>query len=143
MKIYECYFDGACEPQNPGGEIGAGIYVTDGEKEYATYNHLPAKEENTNNMAEYLAFIMILDLMSNKEKCEIKIYGDSMLVVNQMDGKWQIKNGAYTSFAVQAKNKLEKLKLNNVVSIEWIPREKNVKADYQSMKAIGFKRRKY
>ena len=42
MKNYKCYFDGACEPKNPGGKIGAGIYITDGEKEFSTNTFIPA-----------------------------------------------------------------------------------------------------
>ncbi len=80
--------------------------------------------------------------MKNKKGDKINIFGDSMLVVNQMNGEWQIKHGAYRDYALKAKPLLFELKKNNTVSISWIPREHNEKADYQSMKAIGFKRRK-
>jgi ribonuclease HI len=143
MKEYKCYFDGACEPKNPGGKIGAGVYITDGDKYYACNTHVDANPTNTNNIAEYMAFIMVLDLMKNKTGDKINIYGDSMLVVNQMNGEWQIKHGAYREYALKAKPLLENLKKNNQVSISWIPREQNENADYQSIKAIGFERRKY
>jgi ribonuclease HI len=143
MKNYKCYFDGACEPRNPGGKIGAGVYITDGQKEFADNLFIPAKPENTNNIAEYSAFIKILELMKNKSGDKIEIFGDSMLVVNQMNGSWQIKQGAYREYALKAKPLLSELKRNNQVTITWIPREQNEKADYQSMKAIGFERRKW
>jgi ribonuclease HI len=143
MKNYKCYFDGACEPKNPGGKIGAGIYITDGVKEFGSNTFVAAKPENTNNIAEYSAFIMILELMKNKTGDKIEIFGDSMLVVNQMNGEWQIKSGAYREYALKAKPLLEDLKKKNTVSISWIPREQNEKADFQSMKAIGFERRKW
>jgi ribonuclease HI len=143
MKNYKCYFDGACEPKNPGGKIGAGIYITDGEKDFSNNMFISAKPENTNNIAEYSAFLMILELMKNKTDCKIEIFGDSMLVVNQMNGEWQIKYGAYREYAMKAKPLLEDLKKKNTVSILWIPREQNEKADFESMKAIGFERRKW
>ena len=143
MKNYKCYFDGACEPINPGGKIGSGIYISDGEKEYSNNAFIPANPKNTNNIAEYMAFIMILDLMKNKSNCKIEIFGDSMLVVNQMNGKWRMKAGAYMEYALKASPLLSELKKKNDVIIAWIPREQNEKADYQSMKAIGFERRKW
>jgi ribonuclease HI len=143
MKNYKCYFDGACEPKNPGGKIGAGFYITDGEKEFAGNIFVPAKAENTNNIAEYMAFIKVLELMKNKDGDKIEIFGDSMLVVNQMNGEWQIKHGAYREYAEKAKLLLTEVKSHNDVIISWIGRDLNEKADYQSMKAIGFERRKW
>ena len=143
MKNYKCYFDGACEPKNPGGKIGAGIYITDGEKEFSINTFIPADPNNTNNVAEYEALIMILECMKNKVDSVIDIFGDSKLVVNQMNEEWQIKGGAYAEYAYKAKLLLGKLKVKNRITISWIPREENEKADYQSMKAIGFERRKW
>ena len=120
-----------------------GIYITDGIKEFNSNTFVEAKPENTNNVAEYSAFIMILDVMKNKVDCNIDIFGDSMMVVNQMSGSWQIKSGAYKDYAMRAKEKLLALKQKNKVTITWIPREQNEKADFQSMKAIGFERRKW
>ena len=143
MKEYECYFDGACEPKNPGGKIGAGVYITDGKNIYESNLFKEANVNNTNNIAEYMAFIKVLKLMEVKSDCRIEIYGDSMLVVNQMNNEWQIKHGAYRPFAIQAKELLSILKQRNEVIISWIPREQNEKADYQSIKALGFERRKW
>lgn len=143
MKNYKCYFDGACEPVNPSGKIGAGVYITDGESEHADSIFVPAKKENTNNIAEYLAFIRVLELMKNKSGDNIQIFGDSMLVIKQMNGEWQIKNGAYKEYALKAIPLLNNLRKKNEVFIKWIPREQNEKADFQSMKAIGFERRKW
>lgn len=143
MKTYKCFFDGACEPKNPGGKIGAGIYITDGEKEFTENIFKDAEPANTNNIAEYMAFIRILELMSNKTGDKIEIKGDSMLVINQMNREWQIRDGAYKPYAEKAKLLLASIENKNTVLISWIPREENEKADYQSMKAIGFERRKW
>lgn len=143
MKIYKCYFDGACEPRNPGGKIGAGIYITDNEKDFTDSIFREASPKNTNNIAEYLAFIRVLELMKNKIDDIIEIFGDSQLVIRQMNAEWQIKNGAYKEYALKAISMLDDLKKKNKVTLTWIPREENEKADYQSMKAIGFERKKW
>jgi len=132
-----------CEPKNPGGKIGAGVYITDGEKEHSESIFKNADPKNTNNIAEYMAFIRILELMKNKTDCKIEIFGDSMLVVNQMNGEWQIKSGAYKKYAERASSLFYDFKKKNQVILKWISREENEKADFQSMKAIGFERRKW
>ncbi|RPI84279.1 MAG: ribonuclease HI family protein [Nitrosopumilales archaeon] len=132
MKVYKCYFDGSCEPQNPGGTMGVGVFITSEDQEFRKSEHHQAKSENTNNIAEYLAFQMVLKLMQKKSDCLIKIYGDSKLVVMQMTGQWKIKEGAYVPYAREAKLLLEDLRKNNSIIINWIPREENREADNQS-----------
>jgi len=142
MKNYKCYFDGACEPSNPGGKMGMGYYITDGVNEYAGNDFREASPANTNNIAEYMALISVLKLMRNKENCTINIYGDSMLVIKQMNEEWNAKKGGYMPYMRCAKEIYEELKIKNKITFTWVPREKNEKADFQSIKAIGFTRRK-
>jgi ribonuclease HI len=140
MKNYKCYFDGACEPSNPGGDMGMGIFITNGEQEYRLGKSIPANPSNTNNIAEYTALIMILKLLSNKQGCKIEIFGDSMMVIRQMKGEWQAKSGAYKDSYLEAVRLRDILKKANDVTFDWIPRDKNEIADYESIKALGFKR---
>ena len=132
MKIYDCYFDGACEPTNPGGKIGFGIYITDGKKEYIKGFYKEQDPSNTNNVAEYMALIEILKLFKNKRECHINIHGDSLLVIKQMNGEWKSKGGAYAPYFKEAKKLYNELLPNNCISLKWIPRELNSKADEQS-----------
>jgi len=132
MKFYKCYFDGACEPQNPGGAMGIGYTVND----FKDYDFKAPDPENTNNVAEYLAFCKILQHLEGEKKCKINILGDSMLVINQMNGLWKIKKGKYKEIALEAKILLNKLKKDNNIILKWIPRERNVIADELSLKAI-------
>jgi len=129
MKTYKCYFDGSCEPQNPGGSMGAGVYITCEGKHFSKSEYYPAKESNTNNVAEYLAIIILLKLVRNKVDCIINIYGDSKLVVNQVLGLWKITYGAYVPFAKQAQNLFLELRKSNTVTIQWISRDQNQEAD--------------
>ena len=140
MKSYKCFFDGCCggpKGPNPGGKIGAGVYITDGSNEFTDNIYVPANPENTNNIAEYMAFIRVLELMLDKSDCRIEIFGDSKLIVNQMNGAWKISGGAYMEYALKAMPLFSELQKNNEVTLIWIRRELNEKADEQSMKAIG------
>lgn len=140
---YKCYFDGCCEPSNPDGMMGIGVYIQSVDKEFETGYKIEAKKGNTNNIAEYLAFIKIMELMKNKVNCDIEIFGDSMMVVKQMNGEWNVNSGAYAKYALIASTMLIELKKNNKVTISWIKRDFNSKADEQSRKSINYIKGKY
>ncbi len=129
MRVYKCYFDGCCEPVNPNGTMGYGAYIVSENDEYKKSASLPAKRGNTNNIAEYLGLMMVLKLLTKKTDCIIKIYGDSNMVVRQMKGDWRIKEGAYKPYAIEAKKLFEEISKENMVSIDWIPRDENTVAD--------------
>lgn len=135
-KQYTCYFDGCCEPKNPGGEMGIGIHITDGTHIFEKGYTIPAKFGNTNNIAEYMAIIEVLKLFEKKQDCMINIFGDSKLVIEQMNERWGSNGGAYSEFMYQAKLLLKQISVKNKVLIDWIPREKNELADIQSKKHI-------
>lgn len=134
------YFDGACEPVNPGGWASFGAIVYKDYDELWTCSKLfvPVKgreKETSNNVAEYSGFLSILEFLKEKnlEKEEIRIYGDSNLVICQMFGDvkrkgklWKMKKGFYIPIAEKAKKLLKDFP--NIKG-EWIPRERNGVAD--------------
>ena len=129
MKI-ECYFDGATEPTTPGGAMGMGaIIIVDGEVKLSHSEFVPADRGNTNNIAEYRSFEVILDfLIANEmQDKDVTIRGDSKLVIEQMNFNWAIKQGAYVPYAERCKQKILKHFANH--KIEWIPRHLNERAD--------------
>lgn len=124
-----CFFDGACEPKNPGGNMGLGAVIyNNGEliKSYSKF--IPACKENSNNVAEYLSFKWLLEtiLKEGLQNQFIKIFGDSNLVVMQMNGHWRIKFGFYVRMAKECKDLLKNIPFR---SIKWIPRQENTFAD--------------
>jgi ribonuclease HI len=129
VKTYRCYFDGSCAPINPDGAMGTGVHIISEGHEYKDSRYFPAKIGNTNNIAEYLAFMRVLRLMRDKIRCNIEIRGDSSLVINQMCGTWGIKEGAYVPYAKQAKELLSELRKKNNVTFTFIRREHNKMAD--------------
>ncbi len=64
---------------------------------------------------------------------EIRIFGDSKLVINQTFGTWKIKGGLYTPLAYRARELLEPF--TNIRG-EWIPRDLNGIADKLSKEAL-------
>lgn len=151
---FTVFFDGCCEPKNPGGTAGYGVAVFESMHLQATaprqpiYTHsgyIEASPTTSNNVAEYLAVRHVLNwFVEQGHKDEgIHLYGDSMLVVCQLWGdprkegrpKWKIhgvdikreqKPGRYAEHAVAAR---ELLKSFPRCLGFWIPREENSIAD--------------
>ncbi len=127
------YFDGCCEPVNPGGIASFGAVVFLDEKRIWECSKIffPEKgkeKETSNNVAEYCGFISILEyLIENKLNNNlIAIYGDSKLVIEQMQGNWRMRQGYYIPFALKAKKLLKNFKETSLI---WIPRDENSIAD--------------
>jgi probable phosphoglycerate mutase len=80
----------------------------------------------TNNVAEYrglLAGLMAVHDIDPQATVEVRL--DSKLVVEQMSGRWKIKDPTLRSIAIQARDVLPAAQ----VSYTWIPREQNKAAD--------------
>lgn len=139
MRI-NAYFDGCCEPVNPGGVASFGAVVFKGLDRVHDITKLfvPIKgreRETSNNVAEYSGFLSLLEYFIEQgwQKEDITVFGDSRLVIYQMFGdpnkknkKWQMKKGFYIPIAEKAQKLLRKF--SNLKG-EWIPREENDIAD--------------
>ena len=79
-----------------------------------------------NNEAEYKALIAGLRLAKEMGLEQVKIYSDSQLIVNQVNGDYQAKG---ENMAVYLKIAREQLKGFKWFKIEQLPRVENVKAD--------------
>lgn len=135
------YFDGACEPVNPGGTATAGWYILDEQgNEIATgYQVVKRGNSATNNVAEWCALGLALRRLLDeyKTKCHNKtltIHGDSKLVCNQLTRSWNCNTPHLQKLRDRCWEILEQLELKNWQA-EWIPREKNEKADALSKRA--------
>ena|SRR3990167_311701 len=131
--MIKAYFDGCCEPVNPGGYASFGAVVfNDSNRIWDCSRMFTSKKgkerETSNNVAEYCGFVSILEFLieKNMTKEHIKIYGDSNLVIQQMFGTWQMRKGFYIPTAIKAKKLLKKF---SDIRGEWIPREENDIAD--------------
>ena len=130
--MIKIFFDGSCYPSNPCGHMGIGTVIYEDDKKIFEYaGFVEQSIENSNNVAEYIAFENALDyILENGMQDEvINCCGDSKLVVNQMLGKWAIKEGRYVEYALRCKQKVAQL---SKFKIRWISREFNKEADYLS-----------
>ena len=154
-KKIKVYFDGCCEPKNPGGTASYGIVIFKDNKKILKvskiFEPVKGKEKQTsNNVAEYSGFKRALEWLLSKSlnNEEILIFSDSKLVICQMFGdielggrKWKIRSGYYKPIALQSREILNKF--SNIKG-QWIPREENSIADELSKaelirKGIEFK----
>lgn len=145
MKQLICYFDGACEPRNPGGNMGIGAcifapfqlqHVIKKEDAIFTYSDfIPEAKANSNNVAEYLGFRALLQWISKNYSSRlysptVQIWGDSKMVIMQMRGIWKIKAGYYVPIATECQGLLKELqRMGLTFSINWHKRELNGYAD--------------
>ena len=116
------YADGASRG-NPGpASLGAAIY--EGDEEIAAIS-MPLGIR-TNNYAEYSAVLAGLEyVLVHKLGPKLLVRMDSKLVVEQLSGRWQIKHPELRELASAAFQLIRQLD----VEFEWIPREKNSRAD--------------
>jgi len=84
---------------------------------------------STNNHAEYTAIIEALNYIINHDiKAEkIIFFEDSLLVVNQLNGLFKVKDANLNQLKIQIEKLIQLLKVN--VKFVYIPREKNMTAD--------------
>jgi len=125
----EIFIDGAARG-NP-GESGIGVLIReskDNNREIKKY--LGTK---TNNQAEYTALITALESAQNLKDRAIKIFTDSLLVANQINGVWKVKHPEIIPLNKKAKTLFKSYK---DISIQHIPREQNSEADRLANLAI-------
>lgn len=80
----------------------------------------------TNNVAEYTGLLEGLRAaMSVDPDAHVEARLDSKLVVEQMSGRWAIKNDALRRIALEAREVVPRER----ISFTWVPREKNKAAD--------------
>lgn len=132
--MIEGWFDGCCEPRNPGGHAawGAAVHV-DGVSVYRAGGYCGFGPKMSNNVAEYSAFCAVARECM-KYTGLIHIRGDSKLVVMQLAGRWKINGGLYMPFHQEAKALWSKIK--DRAHLEWIPREENDICDVLSKQVL-------
>lgn len=143
LNNFEIFFDGACNPVNPGGHMGYGFIIKENNEyiSHGSFYEEPSRN-NTNNVAEYKACIEAMHSLLNYTKLNnikiftVVVYGDSKLVVEQMNGKWRINAGAYVEFAQKTKKLIEDSFVKERIYFKWIPREQNEEADELSVQEL-------
>ncbi len=122
MKFH-AHVDGAARG-NP-GPAGAGVYVAP-EGERAAEEHFEALGHATNNVAEYRALLLALRRAEERGATEVSIASDSLLLVEQMRGRYRVKAPHLQPLFAEA---LARAKRFRRFAIQHVRREENKKAD--------------
>jgi ribonuclease H / adenosylcobalamin/alpha-ribazole phosphatase len=110
---------------NP-GPAAYGAVVRDGDTGELLAEVAESIGVTTNNVAEYRGVIAGLEAAREIDpEARVDVRLDSKLVVEQMSGRWKIKNPAMQELAAQARSALPRAG----VSFTWVPRERNKHAD--------------
>jgi ribonuclease HI len=117
------WFDG-CSKGNP-GKAGAGAVIYNNGIELDSSCIFVGKKE-TNNVAEYTGLILGLKLALNMDIKDLIVYGDSLLVIKQMNNQYKISSENLVSLFMEA----QKLKseFNKILFIH-VYRTQNKRAD--------------
>ena len=120
------YFDGGASP-NPGCG-GGGFYLLDDRGNEITREAVGIfpYTDVTNNQAEYIGLIAGLLAAESQGLRRLAVKGDSELVVNQMNGHYEVRSDrifALNQYANEIERRFQR------VTYTWIPRHENAVAD--------------
>jgi ribonuclease HI len=137
-STYIAYFDGLCEPINPGGVATYGIVIKQGGRTLFEESGLayakPWTDESSNNVAEYSAAIRALEWLKKNDAqgSPVILRGDSRLIINQLKGEFKVKAKRILPLYRQASKLISEF---GNLKLEWVDRSKNSEADRLSRMA--------
>ncbi|GAB1645821.1 bifunctional RNase H/acid phosphatase [Krasilnikovia sp. MM14-A1259] len=117
---------------NP-GPAGFGAVVRETATDEILLERSGALGVATNNVAEYSGLIAGLRAAAELGATHVAVRMDSKLVVEQMSGRWQIKNPGLRPLAAEAAGLVSRF---DEVTFEWIPRDRNRAADALANRAM-------
>jgi glutathione synthase/RimK-type ligase-like ATP-grasp enzyme/ribonuclease HI len=121
-EIFTAYFDGSASP-NP-GDMKVGGYIKDKFKTLVKFSKI--KGHGTNNEAEYLALIELLNHLVYYNIKKVKIFGDAKLIIDQVNGDCKNNKLNLQRLALRAHVLLKQVP---DWELTWIKRSKNKRAD--------------
>ena len=128
---HKLQFDG-CSKSNP-GIAGAGAVIYKFNKEISTRIQFVGNS-STNNVAEYTGLIIGLKDAINLGIKQLTVEGDSLLVINQMNGIYKVKSENLIELYKEAANLKKQF---HYISFKHIYRSSNKRADELSNLAIS------
>jgi ribonuclease HI len=97
---------------------------------------IPIQPTVTNNQAEYEALLRGLQYLKEAKAISVEIYGDSELVIKQLNGQYECRNDILRNYYEECK---EILKSFQLVILPHIPREHNEEANRLAQSASGYR----
>ena len=110
---------------NP-GPAGYGAVVLDPVSGEVLAERSASLGTTTNNVAEYSGLIAGLRAAAELGARVVEVRMDSKLVVEQMSGRWKVKNPGLRPLAAEAASLIRGF---DSVRMTWVPREQNTRAD--------------
>jgi ribonuclease HI len=136
IKLFEItpwalFFDGSsC---GKGGGVGILLISPRGEMfEFA----ILIQPTVTNNQAEYEALLRGLQYWKEAKAISVEIYGDSKLVIKQLNGQYECRNDILRNYYEECK---ETMKSFQLVILQHIPREHNEEANKLAQISSGYR----
>ncbi|KAM1117762.1 hypothetical protein ACFX19_008222 [Malus domestica] len=135
---WKLYFDGSYTQKASGAEI----VIVNPQGVYHYYSFLLYYQGNTNNRAEYEALIIGLEILMDLRAVEVEVFGDSELVINQLNGDFKCRHtmAGYYLVAMQLLSYWD-----SEISVNHVPRGSNLAANEMAQLASGMaiQERKY
>ena len=130
QDMWKLYFDGASNVLGHGIDA---ILISPEEEYYPFTTRL--NFDCTNNVAEYEACIMGLQVAIDKKVKNLKVYRDSALVIYQLQRDWLTRDSRMIFYHKLAKEMVNEFE---VINFEYLPREENQMADALATLAAVF-----
>jgi ribonuclease HI len=115
-------------PKNPGGTAKYAYQILD-ENDHVLVSHsaeVCRGPEATNNLAEWNGVLNALRYLKlNNWSGKLKIIGDSMLVINQLNGVYKVRKNTLVPLHAESISILNSMDW----SADWVPREENQQCD--------------
>ncbi|XP_012839468.1 PREDICTED: uncharacterized protein LOC105959853 [Erythranthe guttata] len=118
---WKMYFDGASHREG----AGAGVVFVTSNGEVLPHS-FTLTQNCSNNVAEYQALILGLEMAVDIKQLNLEVYGDSKLVINQILGSYEVKKLDLLPYVDYAKRLIGYL---GDLTIEHVPRNDNKQAD--------------
>ncbi|XP_070009835.1 uncharacterized protein [Nicotiana sylvestris] len=118
---WKMHFDGAAHH----GGARAGVVFVTSKSEVLPYIFM-LTQLCSNNIAEYQALILGIEMAVEMKRLQCQIFGDSQLVINQILGSYEVKKPELRPFHGYAKKLMGWV---GNVTIQHVPRKENKKAD--------------
>ncbi|MGC9223289.1 MAG: reverse transcriptase-like protein [Terracidiphilus sp.] len=102
------------------------------------HEYVKARKSNSNNVAEYMALIRLLETIAAVPRPgDLRISGDSQLVILQIVGEWSVGAKHIIPLHAKAAGLIENLTAAGwTVSLRWVDRSENTRADAASSAAL-------
>jgi ribonuclease HI len=124
------FFDGSsC---GKGGRVGILLISPRGEMFESA---IPIQPTITNNQAEYEVLLRGLQYLREAGAVSVEVYGDSELVIKQLNSQYECKSDALRSYYEECR---EILKSFPLVILQHIPREHNEEANRLTQSSSGY-----